>query len=126
MKLRHPDLGLILIDYIQLMGSGSERFESRNLEITQISRALNSSRRSSSFPVVALSQLSRDVERRHDHRPMLADLRESGAIEQDADVVMFLYREDYYFPEDEEVQGLAELIVAKQRNGRPGCGNSRS
>ncbi len=119
-KLEH-NLGIIIIDYLQLM-SGSGRTESRQQEISDISRALKSLARELSVPVVALSQLSRAVEQRPDHRPMLSDLRESGAIEQDADVVMFLYRDDYY-NKDTELKNIAEVIIAKQRNGPIGTIN---
>ena len=114
-KLEHDDLGLIIIDYIQLMTSNT-RSESRQQEVSEISRSLKALARELNVPVVALSQLSRAVEQRPDHRPMLSDLRESGAIEQDADVVMFLYRDDYY-NKDTELKGIAEIIIAKQRNG---------
>lgn len=111
------DLGLVIIDYLQLMsGSGSSRSDSRQQEISDISRSLKALARELDVPVVTLSQLSRAVEQRPDHRPMLSDLRESGAIEQDADVVMFLYRDDYY-NKDTEIKGIAEIIIAKQRNG---------
>ena len=111
------DLGLVIIDYLQLMsGNGSSRSESRQQEISDISRSLKALARELEVPVVTLSQLSRAVEQRPDHRPMLSDLRESGAIEQDADVVMFLYRDDYY-NKDTEIKGVAEIIIAKQRNG---------
>ena len=111
------DLGLVIIDYLQLMsGSESRRNESRQQEISEISRALKALARELNVPVVTLSQLSRAVEQRPDHRPMLSDLRESGAIEQDADVVMFLYRDDYY-NKDTDIKGIAEIIIAKQRNG---------
>ena len=111
------NLDIILIDYLQLMsGSGSRRSDSRQQEISEISRSLKEIARELQVPVIALSQLSRAVEQRPDHRPILSDLRESGAIEQDADVVMFLYREDYY-NKDTERKGIADVIIAKQRNG---------
>lgn len=113
-KMEH-NLGIIFIDYLQLM-TGSGRSESRQQEISEISRSLKALARELNVPVVALSQLSRAVEQRPDHRPMLSDLRESGAIEQDADVVMFLYRDDYY-NKDSEKKNIAEVIIAKQRNG---------
>ena len=113
-KLEH-NLGIIIIDYLQLM-SGGKRSESRQQEISEISRSLKAVARELNVPVVALSQLSRAVEQRPDHRPMLSDLRESGAIEQDADVVMFLYRDDYY-NKDTDKKNIAEVIIAKQRNG---------
>jgi len=113
-KLEH-NLGAIVIDYLQLM-TGSKKTDSRQQEISDISRALKEVARELSVPVIALSQLSRAVEQRPDHRPMLSDLRESGAIEQDADVVMFLYRDDYY-NKDTDKKGIAEVIIAKQRNG---------
>lgn len=111
-------LGLIVIDYLQLM-SGNSRNDSRQQEISEISRSLKAIAREMEAPVIALSQLSRACEQRADHRPMLSDLRESGAIEQDADVVAFLYRDEYYFP-DTEKKNQAELIIAKQRNGPTG------
>ncbi|MCT4542046.1 MAG: replicative DNA helicase [Vallitalea sp.] len=111
-------LDLILIDYLQLM-SGNGKIESRQQEISEISRSLKALAREMEAPVVALSQLSRACESRADHRPMLSDLRESGAIEQDADVVMFLYRDEYYNPET-EAKNQGELIIAKQRNGPTG------
>lgn len=113
-KLEH-DLKLVIIDYLQLM-SGSGKSDSRQQEISDISRSLKQLARELNVPVVALSQLSRQVEQRPEHRPMLSDLRESGAIEQDADVVMFIYRDDYY-NKDTEKKGIAEIIIAKQRNG---------
>ena len=113
-KLEH-NLSIIMIDYLQLM-TGSGRSDSRQQEISDISRSLKALARELSVPVIALSQLSRAVEQRPDHRPMLSDLRESGAIEQDADVVMFIYRDDYY-NHDTERKNVAEIIIAKQRNG---------
>ena len=119
-KLEH-DLKLIIIDYLQLM-SGSGRSDSRQQEISDISRSLKGLARELNVPVVALSQLSRQVEQRPDHRPMLSDLRESGAIDQDADVVMFIYRDDYY-NKDTPDKNIAEIIIAKQRNGPIGTIN---
>ncbi|MDD6156689.1 MAG: replicative DNA helicase [Lachnospiraceae bacterium] len=115
-KLEH-DLKLIIIDYLQLMsGSGGRSNESRQQEISEISRSLKALARELDVPVIALSQLSRAVEQRPDHRPMLSDLRESGAIEQDADMVMFIYRDDYY-NQDSPEKGISEIIIAKQRSG---------
>ena len=111
-------LGLIIIDYLQLM-IGGKRSESRQQEIAEISRSLKALARELEVPIIALSQLSRAVESRPDHKPMLSDLRESGSIEQDADVVMFIYRDEYYNP-DSEKKGIAEIIVAKQRSGSTG------
>jgi replicative DNA helicase len=116
-------LDLLMVDYLQLMQAGG-RYESRNLEIAAISRGLKQLAKELDIPVVALSQLSRQPERRgSDHRPQLADLRESGSIEQDADLVGFIYRDEIYNPDDETKRGLAELIIAKHRNGETGTVN---
>lgn len=114
-KLEHG-LSMIIIDYLQLMSGSGKGGESRQQEISEISRSLKALAREMNAPVVSLSQLSRACETRPDHRPMLSDLRESGAIEQDADVVMFLYRDDYYH-KDTDRPNIAEVIIAKQRNG---------
>ncbi len=119
LKLEH-NLGLVVIDYLQLMqGSGKKGGENRQQEISEISRSLKILAKEINVPVICLSQLSRAPEARTDHRPILSDLRESGAIEQDADIVMFLYRDDYYNPETEK-KNIAELIIAKHRNGSTG------
>ena len=111
-------IGLVVIDYLQLV-QGSKRAGSREQEIAEISRSLKILAKEINVPVIALSQLSRAVEQRPDHRPMLSDLRESGSIEQDADIVMFLYRDDYYNKESEK-KDIAEVIIAKQRGGQTG------
>ncbi|MBP5291684.1 MAG: replicative DNA helicase [Lachnospiraceae bacterium] len=113
-------LKLVMIDYLQLMSGSSRRAESRQQEITEISRSLKAIARELEVPVIALSQLNRSAETRSDHRPMLSDLRESGAIEQDADVVMMLFREDYYNKDTDNPTNIAEVIIAKQRNGPVG------
>ena len=113
------NIGLIVIDYIQLIQGSNKRQASREQEISEISRSLKILAKEINVPVIALSQLSRAVEQRPDHRPMLSDLRESGAIEQDADIVMFLYRDDYYNKESEK-KDIAEVIIAKQRGGQTG------
>jgi replicative DNA helicase len=123
LKMEQGELGLVIIDYLQLMEAregikgGSEN---RTQEIAAISRGLKSIARELKVPVVALSQLSRAVESRQDKKPMLSDLRESGSIEQDADIVVFLYRDEYYNKEASEKPGIASVIIAKQRNGPVG------
>ena len=120
MKLLHK-VDLILIDYLQLMrGVGLSRDASREQEISQISRSLKALAKELEIPVVALSQLNRDLEKRMDKRPQLSDLRESGAIEQDADVILFIYRDIYYHPENVEGENKSEILVAKQRSGPTG------
>ena len=115
---RKPGLGLVVIDYLQLMqGSGGEN---RQQEIAEISRNLKNLARELDVPVIALSQLNRQLESREDKRPRLSDLRESGSLEQDADVVMFIYRHDYYHPEAQETRGIAEVAIAKHRQGSTG------
>lgn len=114
------DIKLIIIDYLQLVRTLQKRTENRQQEISEISRSLKALARELSIPVIVLSQLNREAENRPDRKPRLSDLRESGAIEQDADVVILLFREEYYEPDNEEVKGKAELIMAKQRNGPVG------
>jgi len=123
LKADRPDLGMIMVDYIQLMSAGDA--ENRQQEVSAISRGLKALAKELQVPVLALSQLSRAPEQRADHRPVLSDLRESGSIEQDADLVMFLYRPEYYATVEQkqtepDIQGKAELIIAKQRNGPTG------
>ena len=118
LKAAH-NIGLVVVDYLQLMRGATTKSENRQQEISEISRSLKALARELRVPVIAISQLSRAVESRQDHRPQLSDLRESGAIEQDADVVVLLVREDYYDAKPENI-GLAEIIIAKQRNGPTG------
>lgn len=115
MKAKHG-LDIIMVDYLQLMGM-KQRMESREREVSEISKLLKSIAKELQIPVIALAQLNRGVEGRSDRRPMLSDLRESGSIEQDADVIGMLYREDYYDRDNPEIKGIAEVIIAKQRNG---------
>ena len=118
-KARHGDLGLVVVDYLQLMTPLTKRAENRQVEVAEISRGLKILARELDCPVMALSQLNRQLEYRADKRPMLADLRESGSLEQDADVVVFIYRDDIYNPESDQ-RGTAEIIVSKHRNGPTG------
>ena len=113
-------IGLVIVDYLQLMRSYSKKSENRQQEISEISRSMKALARELHVPVIVLSQLNREAEQRPGNRPKLSDLRESGAIEQDADVVMLLFREEYYEPDNEEAKGRAEVIIAKQRNGPVG------
>jgi len=119
LKSREPNLGLVIVDYLQLMTSGASA-ENRVQEVSQISRALKVLARELDVPIVAMSQLSRAVEQRHDKRPLLSDLRESGSLEQDSDLVFFVYRDEYYLGEESDQQGIAEVILAKHRNGPTG------
>jgi len=118
-KAKYGDLGLVVVDYLQLMATPGRRSESRQVEVSELSRGLKILARELDCPVMTLSQLNRQLEYRQDKRPMLADLRESGSIEQDADIVIFIYRDEYYNPESEQ-RGMAEIIVAKHRNGPTG------
>ena len=117
LKMEEKNLGLVVIDYLQLMESSGR--EDRMQQISAISRGLKTLARELDVPVIALSQLSRAPEQRSDHRPMLSDLRESGSIEQDADIVMFLYRDEYYHP-DSDRKNIGEVIIAKNRHGETG------
>ena len=117
LKQKH-DLQAVFVDYLQLMYT--PRAENRQVEIATISRGLKSLGRELNIPVIAMAQLNRMPEGRQDKRPLMSDLRESGAIEQDADVVLLIHREEYYKPHDDSVKGTAELVIAKQRNGPTG------
>jgi len=119
LKKQHGELGLVVVDYLQLMTPLTKRAESRQVEVAEISRGLKILARELDCPVMALSQLNRQLEYRADKRPMLADLRESGSLEQDSDVVVFIYRDEIYNPESDQ-RGTAEIIVAKHRNGPTG------
>ena len=121
-KNRHPDLALVIVDYLQLMSSGEKRTEGRQQEVSDISRMLKATAREMDCPVIALSQLSRQAENRTDKKPQLADLRDSGAIEQDADVVMMMFREDYYKDNENNdlTDSVADIRIAKNRNGSTG------
>jgi replicative DNA helicase len=117
--MKKTELCLVIIDYLQLI-QGRRSAESRQMEISEVSRSLKALAKDINVPVMALSQLNRKVEDRPNKRPQLADLRESGAIEQDADVIAFIYRDELYHPTTEENQNMAEIILAKQRNGPTG------
>lgn len=121
-KMRHPDLSLIVVDYLQLMSSGNRWNENRQYEVAEISRVLKSVAVELNCPVIALSQLSRETERRTEKKPQMSDLRDSGAIEQDADTVILLYREDYYGENENNdlMDSKADLRIAKNRNGGTG------
>ena len=121
-KTKHPDLALVIVDYLQLMSSGEGRNDGRQQEVSDISRMLKATARELNCPVIALSQLSRAAEQRTEKKPQLSDLRDSGAIEQDADVVLLLFREDYYSEnENNDLQdSKADIRVAKNRNGSTG------
>lgn len=120
LKMREPALGLVLVDYLQLLSTGRHRAGERVQEVSEISRGLKMLARDLDVPVVAVSQLSRQLEQRADKRPILSDLRDSGAIEQDADMVVFLYRDEYHNPDTTDKHGVAEVILAKNRNGPTG------
>jgi replicative DNA helicase len=123
LQSEHHHIGLVIVDYLQLM-TAHGRFENRNQEVSALSRGMKLLAKEMNVPMMVLSQLSRAVETRQgDHRPQLSDLRESGSIEQDADVVGFIFREEVYHREREDLRGLAELIIAKQRNGPVGTVN---
>jgi len=119
LKRKYPDVPMLIqIDYLQLIRT-SQRYESKNIEVGEITRSLKELAKETNSPVYLLSQLNRGVESRQDKRPMMSDIRDSGSIEQDADVIEFLYREDYYNPESDK-KNIIEVIIAKQRNGAVG------